>query len=369
MSAKDSAVDGRAPRWRLATVLAALALLVVLVAAGCGSNGDDDGTTTAAGAKTAAATTAETADEKIIGYSMPIGAEEGLRAIGYGEEQAIGELDLPWTVKTLDAQLSPDTQVSQLDTFVNLGAAAITSWTLDPGAGDEAYRQATDAGIPVIGFNSESQFISTNVKQGSLGCEAAQEQAEYIADMAPGAKTIVIGGPPLPALVALRDCFIKHAKEAGLKVVARTDDAKSSQQSAMALVTDLVTKHPDVQAVWSFADRTALGASAALTAGGKQIRTSKDGDGVVVVSASTVSEGIDAMRDGQLTATWDPNSPQVGAAAIEVLKCHLVDGTPLEDLPKEITIAPTRWDASNIDQYVKPLERKVSLPAADAAGE
>jgi ribose transport system substrate-binding protein len=248
-----------------------------------------------------------------------------------------------------------------------MGVGAITSWTLDPGAGDEAYRQASEAGIPIIGFNSTSPYITTNVKQGSLSCDAAKQQADYIAERAPGAKTIVVGGPPVPDLVKLRDCFLENAKAAGLKVVAKVDDVKSSPESANGLVTDLVTKHDDVEAVWAFADRTALGASAALTSAGKDIRASDGEDGVLLVSASTVSEGIDALRNGRLTATWDTNSPQVGAAAIEVLKSHLVDGKPLDQLPKEITIAPTRWDKSNVDQFVPMLERKVTLPVAASA--
>src|SRR5262245_13011123 len=55
----------------------------------------------------------------LIGWSDPLGSEEGLRAVGYGESQAIKKLGLQgWTVKDLDAKLSADKQVSDIDTFI-----------------------------------------------------------------------------------------------------------------------------------------------------------------------------------------------------------------------------------------------------------
>ena len=83
----------------------------------------------------------------VIGYSDPLASEEGLRAVGYGARQAIKQLKLPWTLRELDAKLSSDKQITDIDTLVSLKVKGIMSWTLDPGAADAAYKRARAAGI------------------------------------------------------------------------------------------------------------------------------------------------------------------------------------------------------------------------------
>lgn len=298
----------------------------------------------------------------VIGYSNPLASEEGLRAVGYGARQAIKQLKLPWTLRELDSKLSADKQVSDIDTFVSLKAKGIMSWTLDPGAADAAYKRARDAGIAVIGLNSNSKFFnSVMAADTDTTCRVANEQAAYIAKLIPRAKVLAIGGPPVPSITLSTDCFVKAAKQRGLNVLELQKDATGSQAGGQKVAENLLLKHPDVQAMWVFSDGDTLGASAALAASGKKIWSGKT-KGVVLVSRNGVQAAIDAIKAGRMTATWDNNQPLLGAAAIQILKRILVDKVPVSKIPKRVAIPSQRWDLSTIGTYKSPLKRAVLLP-------
>ena len=316
-----------------------------------------------------AATTAATAPAAqprvIIGYSNPLASEEGLRAVGYGAREAIKKLKLPWTLRELDSKLSPDKQVSDVDTFVSLGAKGVMSWTLDPGAADAAYKRARDAGIAMIGLNSTSKYFnSVMAADTDTTCRVATEQAAYIAKLIPRAKVAAIGGPPVPSITLSTNCFVKAAKQRGLTILELQKDPTGSQAGGQKAAENLLLKHPDAQAVWVFSDGDALGASAALAAAGKQVWSGKN-KGVVLVSRNGVQAAIDAIKAGRMTATWDNNQPLLGAAAIQILKKILVDKTPASKIPKRVAIPSQRWDLSTISKYKSPLKRAVPLPISN----
>jgi ribose transport system substrate-binding protein len=193
----------------------------------------------------------------VIGYSDPLASEEGLRAVGYGARQAIKQLKLPWTLRELDAKLSSDKQITDLDTFVTLKVKGIMSWTLDPGAADAAYKRARAAGISVIGLNSDSKhFNSVMAADTDTTCKVANEQAAYIAKLIPGATVLAIGGPPVPSITLTTNCFVKAAKKSGLKLLELQKDPTGSQAGGQSVAESLLTKYSDAQAMWVFSDES-----------------------------------------------------------------------------------------------------------------
>ena len=77
---------------------------------------------------------------KKVFYISPVAAQPGQQQINQGLEQAAKELG--WSESVLDSALSAEKQVSNVETAINQGAAAIASWTLDPNAVAGAYEQA-----------------------------------------------------------------------------------------------------------------------------------------------------------------------------------------------------------------------------------
>jgi ribose transport system substrate-binding protein len=281
----------------------------------------------------------------VIGYSDPAGSEEGLRGVGWGEKQAIKTLKLPWSVKEVDSQLSADKQVTDIDAMISLKVKGITSWTLDQGAADAAYKRAHDAGIAVIGLNSSSKYFDSSVVGWTdFTCLVSNEQAKFIASLVPHA-----------------NCVLKAAKAAGLQILAFEKTKMGSQTEGQQVIQGMLLKHPDVQAVWTFSEGPALGALAALRSAGKTIWSGSK-KGIVLVSRNGTSAAAEAIRTGNLTATWDNNQPLLGAAAVQLLKYVLVDKVPASKLPTQVPVPSKRWDSTNIATYKSPVSRAVELP-------
>jgi ribose transport system substrate-binding protein len=335
--------------------LVVLVLVLAFAASGCGDSSDS-------GASGSSKTTADAPKSggALIGESSPIASNPNVHAVSYGGEEAAKQLG--WGYRVLDANLSPDKQVSDIDTLINLGVKGLITLTLDPGAADAAYKRASDAGIPLVGINSESQYIQTNIaEETDTTCVPGEDAAKFIADRVDGAKVLVIGGPPVPSIRLRTDCFVKAAKKNGLEIVEQQDNLKDTAATAQPIVENMLTKNPDIDAIFAYNDPSALGAAAVLKGAGKDA-WSGDKEGIIVIGINATADAIDAIKSGVMTATYDPNSAQAGAAAVAALALVLKDKKPSSAMPKKIVIKTKRWDIDNADEYVEPFKREITLP-------
>jgi ABC-type sugar transport system substrate-binding protein len=303
-----------------------------------------------------------------IGYSNPAGSEPGLRAIGYGMREAVKKLKLGWKVKETDAGFSANKQVSDIDSLITQDVEGVTSWTLNAGASEGVYKRARDAGIPVIGYNSPSKFFNTTIaNETDSTCDVSKEQAAYIAKRIPRARVIAVKGPAfVPSIDFTNKCFFAAAKKAGLTIVDSRSNTGSGDQTleAQNLTQDMLAKNPEYDAAWAYADTSAYGVSAAINATGRKIWSGYGprNDGVILIARDGNNLAIEAIKNGRMTATWDPHYEQSGAAAIQVLKPHIEDGRPLSSLPKVVKIPASVWDIKNVRRYKDQLHRNVVLP-------
>lgn len=344
---------------------------ILLVGAGCGSSSSDStssqggsGSGEASTAETTAAASGSEGSGPLIGESSPIESNPNLHALTYGAETAAA--DAGFSFRSLDANLSPNKQVSDLDTLNTLGAKGLITLTLDPGAADAAYKRAFEKEIPIVGYNSTSKYIQTDIAQETdTTCKPGEGAAAYIAERVPGAEVLVVGGPPVPSQRLRTSCFAKAAKAEGLNVVETEYNLEDTETAAQPIVQNMLEAHPDAQAVFAYNDPSALGAGAVLKTLGKHAWSGEE-EGVIVIGINGTEEAAKAIESGIITATYDPNSPEAGAAAIAVLALHLKEGVPLSKLPKEIVIKTKLWDKEDIGEYVNPLEREVTLPKISA---
>lgn len=332
---------------------------VCVLAVGCGD--DDEGGGSAGGSSTSTSGSGESGkSDVVIGESSPVASNPNVRAVSYGGEEAASELG--WDYRVLDANLSPDKQVSDIDTLINLGVDGLITLTLDPGAADAAYKRAADAGIPIVGINSESKHIVTNIaEETDTTCVPGKDAAAFIAEREPGAEVLVVGGPPVPSIRLRTDCFVDAAKAEGLEVVEQQDNVKDTASTAQPIVENMLTKHPDAKAIFAYNDPSALGAAAVVRAAGKDV-WSGDQEGVMIIGINATEDAIDAIESGAMTATYDPHSALAGATAVAALAKVIKDGEDPESLPEEIVIDTERWDIDNVDDYVVPFDREITLP-------
>lgn len=316
---------------------------VALVASACGSSSSDAG--------------GASSDSLTIGYSSPVESQPSQQDLIAGLKT--GAKSLGWKTDVIDANLSPDAQVSNVQTMLQKKVDAISIWTLDAGAMQGTFAQAAASKTPLIGVNSTGDQIDTTVWWQLNLCKAEDAPfkvaAQQFAKWRPGGKIIVMGGPPVPSIQANVKCFTEAAKAAGLTVLSETDNVKDGSSSASALTSDLLSKYDDVDAFWAYNDASALGISAAVTQAGKKISDGTS-DGVIVTGANGDTDAIEAVKQGRLTGTWDPQANATGLAVVKA-----VQDAKAGKAEKELIVESVFWSAENIDTYKKPGSRGYTL--------
>ena len=96
--------------------------------------------------------------------------------------------------------------------------------------------------------------------------------------------------------------MMEAAAAAGLEILERQDNMQDDAAGSQKIVESLLAKYPDVQAVWCFNDRSALGASAALRAAGYKIynEASPEDGAVMVTGMNGTQEAIEAVHGHHL---------------------------------------------------------------------
>lgn len=341
------------------------AVLLAVVVAGCGSssNKKSSSSSSSSGAKPAASNSggpSQGGSGAKVSYISPVAAEPGQQQVNVGLER--GAKELGWSETVLDSALSANKQVSNVETAITQGDNAIASWTLDPHAVAGAYEHAQSQGIPVIGVNSEGTGVSSTVWWEVQTCKPGGPQAQsakLIAKLHPKAKTIMLGFEGAESTKELSTCFEKEAKAAGLDIIDKTNNEADTASGSQSVFEPLLTKYPEVEAVWCYNDETAMGASAALIAAGKKIDTAAGGPGVIVTGSNGDADAIAAVKAKRLTLTWDPNNVATGYAAIKAMREALKGGKGSK--PASITIKSEMVDSETIGKYVAPLDRKYTL--------
>lgn len=333
---------------------AGAALVAAVALAACGSS--DDGGSSTSGSTSGGSSGG--GGGKTVAYISPVGAQIGQQQVNFGLEGAARVEG--WKVRILDANLSPDRQVSHVDTLINERVGAFASWTLDPGATAGAYTRAQDAGIPVIGVNSEGEGVTSTVWWEVNTCTPDgpwARTAQYIAAARPGGKVIVMGGPPAPSITANVRCFRDAAEKEGLEIVDQADNVRDAAAPAAQLAEDLLTKHGDVDAFWDYNDQTALGVSSAILNAGKRVSDGRS-EGIMVFGSNGDPDAIQAVREGRLTGSWDTDSVATGWAVAEAMRTAMAD--PGRRQPN-LTVRSILWTAENIGDYIDPEKRDYSF--------
>jgi ribose transport system substrate-binding protein len=340
---------------RLTAAGAAIFAAVALAACGSDNSSSTNGSTSASGGSGGG-----DGGDTTVAYISPVGAQIGQQQVNFGLERAAA-VD-GWKTRVLDANLSPDRQVSHVDTLINERVGAFASWTLDPGATAGAYTRAQDAGIPIIGVNSEGDGVTSTVWWEVNTCTPGgpwDQTADMIARARPGGRVIVMGGPPAPSIIQNVRCFTEAARRAGLDVIDQADNVRDAAAPAAQLAGDLLTKHGDVDAFWDYNDQTALGVSSAILNAGKRISDGR-GDGIMVFGSNGDPDAIQAVREGRLTGSWDTDSVATGWAVALAMRTAMAAGDPKARQPN-LTVRSILWTPANIGDYVDPEQRDYSF--------
>jgi len=322
-------------RWSLRALLLLAVLVASATLAACGSS-DDDGATTGTQASTAAAAAstteaAATADippfegaeadlptsfpepEIKDGFAFTIGYSNPSKAVpALGAQQAAVEAEverLGGKTVVLDAGMSIQKQATDVEQLINQGVDAIILSAMDPNSLTPLLERASKEGIPV--FINDLPYkaglppvenVAASILSGND--RSAYERAKLVAEQFPGATYGLIGiGIPAPML----DYYVSQVKywgeKMGLKYVDRVDAETDSPEAGAKAAAALLAKDPDIDVIFAAGDGLAVGAvTAAKQAGNTDVK---------IVGVGGYKQALQAVKDGDLLATWFTDSGEL----------------------------------------------------------
>jgi len=210
-----------------------------------------------------------------------------------------------------DAQNKADIQATQIATLLASNINVLVINAVDPVAVLPSMQAAIDAGIPVIAYdreleNAKALFLThDNVLVGHMIADA-------VTKVQPTGNYVIIKGDktqtnPIFLRNGMEEVLKPLTDSGAIKIVAEEFTPDWKAEAAQTEMENILTAHPDVQAVLSENDNMATGVTAALggNADGKVKIGGQDGD---TFALNRVALGT------QVVSVWK-NSIELGQAA------------------------------------------------------
>jgi ribose transport system substrate-binding protein len=328
----------------LAAVLAGASLTV----AACSSSASTASSSTTPAASAGSGSSAATQSHITIGFANPQDTQPVLQTFQAALTAAANRVGDK--VIALNAALSVNQQVSDIQTFITDKVNVIIVFPLAVPPLQAALTQAKNAGIKLIGYNAvlpgtaSAAPFDTDLDQGIVD-QGAQDAATYVAS-ALNNKGNVLGiniGEPVPSLVAMvanykADVTAGHPDIHWLETATDASDSLSGGQVAMA---DAITRyHGDINAVMSYTDEAAIGAYNALKAAGIK--------NTVIIGQQGDQDGINALKAGEIQGDIDTQPWKEALYALKMSQ-DLVAGQTLPAIVEYPAVFITK---ANLGSYV-----------------
>ncbi len=153
------------------------------------------------------------------------------------------------------------------------------------------------------------QIASDNVEAGRLACEA-------LARLKPAAKVVIIQhSVNKPSIDRVAGFKAEMAKHSAMKILD-TQEGRGGTEGSKRAMQDLLTRFPDLDAVFPINDPSALGCISAIEAAGRAGQ-------VTVVSVDGSRQGAAAILAGKLDASVAQYPREIGRLAAERAYAHL----------------------------------------------
>ncbi len=329
MPAREGAAEHRAARGRLAIRIAAAvrrcgAVLSVLAAA------------------LALPAAAAAAELRSVGVSLTDMGNPFFTQIARGVEVAARRLGGPGVqVHATSCAYDLQRQIVQLNRFIEMKVDLIVLTAVDPEAVRPVLARARAAGIRVLAVDVVAGGADATVMTDNL--EAGRQACDYIAQRLKGrGRMVIINGPRMSSVIdRVRGCLEVVQRHPGLQVLSSDRDAGGSTPGGFAAMTELLSNHPAIDAVFSINDPTALGAErAAIQAARREF---------FIVSVDGSPRVVAQMREpGALIAATVAQRPSLQAQkAVEIGVALMRGGTPPAQAilipPFVVTGETTRW--------------------------
>jgi ribose transport system substrate-binding protein len=261
------------------------------------------------------------ADKPVVGLVMKSLANEFFKTMEEGARKFAAEDGTFELIPVgMNSETDIDTQVTAMENFVVKQVDLIVVAPADSVGMVTSVKKAIDAGITVVNFDvtldkqalKKAGLPEDFLFVGPDNAVGAEMVGDHLGEtLGKGAKVIIIeGNPGADNAKQRKEGFMRSVDKFGLKLL----DSKTAHwetEEANTLMTNLLTKYPDVQGIMCANDSMALGVEKAIAAAGK---TGK----IQIVGFDNIGAVQNLIKEGKVLATIDQFGPEMAANAIKV---------------------------------------------------
>lgn len=262
------------------------------------------------------------------------------QAVKAGADKAAAEFGVEVTFEGPDTEAQVDKQMDMLAAALAKKPAAIGFAALDSQAATPLLKQAQEAGIPIIAFDSgvDSDIPATTVTTNNLAAAAlaADKMAELIGGA--GKVALVVHDQTSRTGIDRRDGFVNQvaAKYPDIEIVDIQYGGGDQLQST-EITKAILTANPDIKGIFGANEGSAIGVLNAV----KETGTT----GVVVIGYDSGKLQKDAIRAGEMAGAITQSPVGIGYETVKAA-IAAING---ETLPATIDSGFAWYDKTNID--------------------
>ncbi|CAM3979863.1 ABC transporter substrate-binding protein [Paracoccus yeei] len=261
------------------------------------------------------------------------------QAVKVGADKAGAELGVTVTFEGPDNETQVDKQMDMLAAALANKPAAIGFAALDSQAAIPLLRQAQDAKIPVIAFDSgvDSDIPVATAATDNLAASAlaADKMAELIGGS--GKIALVVHSQTSRTGIDRRDGFVNRIAETypDIQIVA-TEYGDGDQLKSTEITKAILAANPDIKGIFGANEGSAIG----VLNGVREM-----GSKVVVIGYDSGAAQKAAIRDGTMAGAITQNPVGIGYETVKAA----VAAAKGETVPKSIDTGFFWYDKTNID--------------------
>lgn len=262
------------------------------------------------------------------------------QAVKAGADKAAGEFGVEITFEGPDNETMVDRQIDMLAAVLAKKPTAIGFAALDSQAAIPLLRQAKEAGIPVIAFDSgvdsDIPLATASTDNVAAAALAADKMAELIGGK--GKVAVVAHDQTSRTGIDRRDGFLNQikAKHPGVEVVTVQygggDHLKSTE-----LTKAILTANPDLKGIFGTNEGSAIG-----VANGVQEMGTK---GLTIIGYDSGKAQKDAIRSGLMAGAITQNPVGIGYETVKAA----IEASKGKEVPAAIDTGFYFYDAKNMD--------------------
>jgi ribose transport system substrate-binding protein len=307
-----------------------------------------------------------------IGYTVPV-LSEYFNEIQSAAWQKMAEYEERFGVKWTWELAAPSASYKSVEQHVSIVQSWVTRkfdavficTSANFATMQTVYEEAAAAGTGIYEYNMpvelhpEDQLRTVATVGYNNDTQSGYVAGKYIAEALGGTGNVLaLFGPSGSEYSKMRGDGLRRAfaEYPGMKIVAEADGGYVRDKGFTA-AQDLLTAHKNVSAIYGENEDMALGASQAIDQAGLKQWDGKDG--IITVGADGLVSGMNAIKEGKLTATVDVGPVDTGLRLVETMFANKVLGYAVA--PK--VYVPTKVvDKTNVDIPLAYLNWAVNAP-------